>query len=100
LVESCEYSFDNPQAGLSGVLAIVRSCVTAVAAEKFSSPACAALIVVVPTATGVICPLAPSIVAVPAFEELYVNWRPESLLAPAINAGAKLRVPNAAKAIV
>ena len=100
MVESCEYNLDNPQAGLSGVLAIDRSCETGVAAEKFSSPACATLIVVVPTARGVISPLAPSIVAVSAFEELYVSCRPESLLAPDINFGAKLRVPNAGKLMI
>ena len=69
-------------------------------AEKFSFPACATPIVVVPTARGVICPLAPSIVAVSGFEELYVNGRPESLLAPDINFGAKLRVPNTGKLII
>jgi hypothetical protein len=68
LVESCEYNFDNPHAGLSGVPAIVRSRET-VAEEKFASPTCSTLIIVVPTATGVICPLAP-IVAVPVIEEL------------------------------
>lgn len=47
-----------------------------------------------------ISPLAPSIVAVPVFEELYVNGRPESLLATTVNFGAKLRVPNAGKVIV